>query len=146
MSTSDNPITNPHQQIQVTGDKQQELSKKIEIATQEQISSYLPQLVLQATAWDLANATDTSHSDSKNFDQKIYLFPESYNALRKEIYEEWPGLWPLVGWSMAFDGPQFVETMNTALETKIQFDSHKVDAMCIFFLNQLRAARGTSTL
>lgn len=136
---------NPNPQIQVSGDQQQELSKKIQQAADEEVASYKPQQVLAPTAYDLANSTaleEQGDSSKRNFDQKIYYFPDSYNALRLELYEQWPELWPLVGYYMAFDGPMFVEAMNAGLEVKVQFDTSKIDAICSFYLNELRKKRG----
>lgn len=144
MSTNSTNSTNsnPNPTVQVSGDKVQELAKKIKLAEDEEVASYKPQLILPETEFDKANPTDVDNSEKKNFDQKIYYFPESYNALRKELVEHWPEIWPLVAWTMAFDGPAFVETMNTGLEVKVQFDTHKVDAICSFYLNELRKKRG----
>jgi hypothetical protein len=90
----------------------------------------------------------------KNFDQKIYMFPESFNALRRELYEHWPMLFmqvnPETGTSlahdMANDAAQFVGTMNGALGLNMQFDSDNVDTICKVFLDELRVLRGLSRL
>ena len=81
-----------------------------------------------------------------NFDEKIYLFPESYNALRVELNDNWSELWNKVGWCMAFDAIHFVELMDAALDAKTTFDSDKVEAICHKYLNLLRAKRGLSGL
>ena len=81
-----------------------------------------------------------------NIDQKVYWFPESYNALRIELYENWPELWKLVGWPMAFDAVKFCEFMDAALDTKTTFDTHTVDGICKKYLDLLRAKRGLSAL
>lgn len=77
----------------------------------------------------------------KNFDQKIYMFPESYNQLRKELHDYWPNLWAGVSWPMAFAANMFVERMNEALDMTIQFDSGKVDFICESFLVKLQDLR-----
>lgn len=81
---------------------------------------------------------------AKNFDQKIYMFPESYNQLRKELVEHWPHTWAQVSWAMAYKAEDFVATMNEALDMKLQFDTGKVEAICLEYLNALRKLRGVS--
>lgn len=75
-----------------------------------------------------------------------YLFPESYNALRRELHGNWPNLWAAVSYNMAFNAGQFVHDMNDALGMRIQYDTQKVDATCTAFLNELRKLRGLSPL
>lgn len=77
----------------------------------------------------------------KNFDQKLYMFPESYNALRKELVENWPEIWKVVGWFMAHDAPSFVEIMNEATQLRIQFDTDKVSWICDQYWKKLREMR-----
>lgn len=81
-------------------------------------------------------------SHKKNFDEKIYWFPESYNQLRKEIFENWPNLWAVVGYRMAFIAEEFVENMNAALDMNLVLDSEKVDAICTAYLEALWKLRG----
>lgn len=81
---------------------------------------------------------------SKSFDQKIYLFPPSYNALRQELNDHWPTLWQHVQWAMAFAAGLFIERMNDALDLNVQLDSGKVDAICATYLQALRKKRGLS--
>ena len=81
-----------------------------------------------------------------NVDEKVYLFPESFNALRRELVENYPTLFDQVGYMMAFDSVSFIETMDAALDTKTTFDSAKVDAICKKYLNLLRNKRGVSSL
>ncbi len=78
----------------------------------------------------------------KNFDQKIYMFPESYNELRKELVTYWPELWKLVGWPMCYAANLFVGIMNDALDLNVVLDSSKVDAICEEFLQALWKKRG----
>lgn len=80
----------------------------------------------------------------KNFDEKIFMFPESYNALRKELVENWPNLWALVGWRMAHRAEEFVEYMNDALDVAVVFDTEAVDFICSTYLSLLRKKRGLS--
>ena len=97
---------------------------------------------------------DLDNSKQKNFDQKIYLFPESFNALRRELEENWPALFhtvnPETGMSLAvamvFDASQFIGTLNGALDLAEQYDTGNVDGICKKFLNELRAKRGLSRL
>lgn len=90
-----------------------------------------------------------AHSSAKanaNFDEKVYMMPESFNALRRELYENWPRLFALVGHAMAFDAVRFLELMDGALDTKTTFDSQKVDGTCKKYLDLLRAKRGLAPL
>lgn len=81
-----------------------------------------------------------------NFD-KVYFMPDSYNALREELSTYWPNLWnsPLQVY-MWQDGPRFVSTLDSALDTVTQFDTANVDGMCKKFLDELRVRRGLSRL
>lgn len=140
---------NPHPTVQVTGDKQTELGKKIIEASNEELVSRQDVKVLAPTAFDkqtLGALEEQKPEAAKSFDQKIYMFPESYNALRKELMDNWPEIWPLVAWHMAHNGPDFVSIMNAGLQMNVQFDSNKVDATCIAFLNRLREMRGVSPI
>lgn len=77
---------------------------------------------------------------------KVYLFPESYNALRIELDQHWPSLFAQVGYAMAMDAISFIEMMDAALDTRTTFDSDKVSAICHKYLNLLRNKRGLSSL
>lgn len=79
----------------------------------------------------------------KNFDQKLYYFPESYNALRRELVTNWPELWKLVGWPMAYAANMFVGRMNDALDLNVTLDSSKVDAICSEYYQALLKKRGS---
>jgi hypothetical protein len=83
---------------------------------------------------------------TKHVSELLYMFPESYNALRRELVANWPNLWAFTGYNMAFNAGQFVHDMNDALGMKIQYDTQKVDATCTAFLNELRKHRGLSPL
>ena len=83
----------------------------------------------------------TGGDKSKNFDQKVYFFPPSYNALRKELCENWPELWKRVGWPMVFAAQMFVDTMNAALDMNEVLDSERVDAVCSSYLQELQRRR-----
>lgn len=74
-----------------------------------------------------------------------YFFPESYNALRKELAEHWPELWATVGWRMANRAEEFVEQMNAALDVAVVFDTEKVDFISSTYLKLLRKKRGVSS-
>jgi hypothetical protein len=136
---------NPNPSIQVTGDKATEFAKKLQIAADEEVAAFKPQKILTSEddAATLEVATGAAER-AKNFDEKIYMFPESYNALRRELHDYWPVLFTHVGWAMANNGPQFVQQMNDLTGLKIQFDTNKVDAICKEFLSFLRTARGVS--
>lgn len=90
----------------------------------------------------------------KNFDEKIYMFPESFNALRREMEGYWPtlfnqvppGLETSIAYDMVFDAPQFVARMNGALDLQLQADSENVDGICKAYLNALRKLRGISSI
>lgn len=90
----------------------------------------------------------------KNFDQKIYMFPESFNALRRELYEHWPTFFMQVNEAtgtslahdMASDAAQFIGVMNGALDLTVQLDTDNIDAICKIFLDELRVKRGLSRL
>jgi len=84
-------------------------------------------------------------SNSKNFDQKIYMFPPAYNALRKELFENWPALWALVGWYMANRPEEFCSIMNGATDLRVIFDSGAVNWMCEKWLNKLISMRMAAT-
>lgn len=78
---------------------------------------------------------------TKNFDQKIYMFPPAYNALRRELVENWPTLWALSSWYMAFRPEEFAAIMNDATDLRVIFDSGAVNWMCEKWLNALVAKR-----
>jgi hypothetical protein len=90
----------------------------------------------------------------KNFDQKIYLFPPEYNALRRELEDHWPNLFnsvdPSTGtslaWDMVFSAENFIGKMNGALDLAEQYDTGNVAGICKSFLNALRVKRGVSRL
>lgn len=84
--------------------------------------------------------------EGAHFSDKIYLFPESYNALRRELVENWPKVWQKVGYLMAFDAVAFVEHLDAVCNLKTTFDSQKVDAICKRYLDALRNLRGLSSL
>lgn len=90
------------------------------------------------------DAKNPATAKNKNFDEKLYLFPESYNALRRELVEYWPHLWELVGYRMAHLPEEFCEHMNSALDTAVVFDTEAVDFICSTYLSLLRKKRGVS--
>lgn len=78
---------------------------------------------------------------------KVYMFPESYNALRRELMDYWPQFWNTsIQYFMWNNGPMFVETMDKVLDTVTQFDTENVDGICKKFLDELRVKRGLSRL
>lgn len=88
------------------------------------------------------------------FSRKIYLFPESYNALRRELEENYENFFTLVNpeigmspaQAMVFNAPAFLGMCNGALDTVIQYDSENVDGICKKLLNGFRNLRGVSPL
>ena len=84
--------------------------------------------------------------EGANIDEKVYLFPESFNALRIEMVSNWPNLFQIAGHAMVFDAVRFIELMDAALDTKTTFDSDKVEAICAKYLNLLRNKRGLSSI
>ena len=95
---------------------------------------------------DSAPQTVQKPATGNDLQDKIYMFPESYNALRKELVENWPNLWNTVGYWMAFDAIRFIELMDYALDVKTTWDSAKVGAICHRYWNELRAKRGLSKI
>lgn len=89
---------------------------------------------------------DPATAAKKHVSEKLYFFPESFNALRLELVNYWPHLWQLVGWRMANNAQEFVIKMNDALDLNVQFDTGKVDSICKVYLNKLREARGVSII
>lgn len=137
-------LTNKSSQIQVTGTREVEVAKRLLREGDEQVAAYKPQEIVSGD--DDPTKLDQTNSDKKNFDQKIYMFPESYNALRREMVEYWPDIWRLVGWVMGNNGPEFVSRMNAGLQMNLQFDTNKVDSICKTYLNRLRKQRGLGPL
>lgn len=120
--------------------------------------------LLDSTAPDQTRAGSDAALDSHqrtvaskpndSFDKKVYFFPESFNALRRELQENWREFFeevnPLTGTSpaycMVFDAPQFIGYCNGFTGLTVQFDSESVDAICQTFLNKFRNMRGVSSL
>ncbi len=105
----------------------------------------------EVTDYSSALPVDTGRSEHKpatgnDLADKIYMFPESYNALREELVTNWPNLWDMVGHAMAFDAITFIELMDASLDQKTTWDSAKVGAICHKYWNELRAKRGLSRL
>lgn len=95
-------------------------------------------------------------ADSRNFDQKLFMFPESYNELRKELTTHWShdknkkpywGDWQC-GWAMAFDAEEFISYMNRHLGNPFNVlvatrdDELAIGHICKIFLTELRKRRG----
>ncbi len=86
--------------------------------------------------------------------QKVYYFPPSYNALRKELETWWKdffeGINPLSGTSpaycMVFDAPQFIGYMNGFTGLSLQLDGDNVEWTCKQYLNALRKMRNISEI
>lgn len=108
-----------------------------------------PMLVAQESQTDKALGYHyhdmDKHQNSKNFDQKVYMFPPAFNALRKELFENWPHLWQISSWYMANRPEEFCSQMNSATDLRIIFDSGAVNWMCDQWLNKLIAMRMAAT-
>lgn len=74
---------------------------------------------------------------------RVFMFPDSFNNLRKELIDNWPALWVKVQWAMAFDAELFVEMMNKELYTKLP-QGADCDQWCSKYLKLLRAKRGAA--
>lgn len=83
--------------------------------------------------------------NTKNFDQKIYMFPPAFNALREELYKNWPTLWALVSYRMAYLPEEFAQMMNDATSLRVVFDSGAVNWMCNKWLYRLIEMRMKGT-
>lgn len=102
---------------------------------------------------------------AKNFDEKIFMFPEQWIELRKELEIHWnpdktgkhphhllvPNLkWsdPRCGWALAFDAELFVEYMNSRFDGIYRIaavtrdDELRIAHICGIFLKELRKRRG----
>lgn len=123
----------------------------IKFATQADDMANLPrkEAVDYSSALPVDSEPGKMHKEARknaNVDEKVYLFPDSFNALRTELDTYWPTLFARVGYVMAFDAIAFIEMMDGALDTKTTFDSAKVDAISKKYLNLLRNKRGVSSL
>jgi hypothetical protein len=123
----------------------------IKFATEADDMANLPRQEAKdySSALPLDNEPGRMHKEARkdaHVSDKVYLFPESYNALRIELDSNWPTLFKSVGYVMAFDAIRFIEIMDAALDTKTTFDSAKVDAICKKYLNLLRNKRGLSSI
>lgn len=91
-----------------------------------------------------------------NFDQKLFMFPESYNQLRTELSTHWNDdknkkpYWRdwQCGWAQAWDAEIFIEYMNTHTDGAYRVlaatnDKQKeIGYICECFLKELRRRRG----
>lgn len=120
--------------------------------------------LLDSTAPDPASAGGDSNLPAHNrnapveknahISQKVYLFPEEYNALRRELEDHWATFFhavnPMIGTSpahaMVFDAPTFIGLCNGALDMTVQLDTDNVAGICKQFLNGFRKLRGVSPL
>jgi hypothetical protein len=77
----------------------------------------------------------------------LYLHSEEFNALRREMYENWQDtFWAKHGWKMVNQPAEFVADMCSDLGLVfIGFDSGDEAGTCLRFLNALRARRGVSS-
>lgn len=101
-----------------------------------------------------ANQQNKAAAPNATAKDKIYLFPPAFNALREELETNWPALMCTtdpkngrsLGWYMAFDAPEFISAMNSALDMEEQMDSDDVQGICHRFLNALRKLRNVSPI
>lgn len=78
---------------------------------------------------------------TKNFDQKVFMFPPAFNALRAELHNNWPVLWQLCSYRMAYMPEEFAQIMNDATDLRVVFDSGAINWMCEKWLNALISKR-----
>ncbi len=80
--------------------------------------------------------------------KSVYLNSPEFNALRKEMFENWEDTYfARHGWKMAFQPDMFCADMCADLGLIfLGFDSGKEAEICLRFLNALRAKRGVSEL
>ncbi len=149
--TSPNIVTNPETPLQqaIRGEEQDAAFRQMKLdADAVDADSFQPDTLLPA------HQQNKPADPRANFDQKIYLFPPSYNALRQELEENWPTFFYGVpdgfaispAWAMVYDAPQFVGFCNGALDMTVQFDSANVEGICKKFLNGFRKLRGLSAI
>lgn len=101
-----------------------------------------------------ANEQHRPVAQNEAFDKKVYFFPEEFNALRRELQENYKEFFetinPLTGTSpaycMVFDAPQFIGYCNGVTGLAQQFDAGNVAGICKNFLNAFRKMRGVSPL
>lgn len=112
------------------------------------MSSSEPKISVVIDAKNTDNTDKNQHSlmdpakeKQAHFSEKIYMFPEAYNALRRELSTHWPALWQVTQWRMAYKAEEFVEQMNAALDMNIVFDSAKVSWICEQYLAALEKRR-----
>jgi hypothetical protein len=87
-------------------------------------------------------------TDQRHFSEKLFIFPESFHALRIELQTYYPNLWNTpIQYLLWADQAGFVEKMTEALSMVIRdFDSANLDGYCKQFLDELRERRGVSRL
>jgi hypothetical protein len=143
MSNDTDKIKNPHANIQIKS-----LDKSLLEEQDRQIAEFKPQQVAGPDDSGIHAHKPLSPEQlaAAHVTDKVYMFPESYTALRRELSEHWPNLWALVAWRMAFKAEEFMEYMNEALDLRLQFDTQKVDAICKIYLDALRKKRGISSV
>lgn len=144
----DKALTSLNQAIKV--DEEETLHRQSQIAAKQTttMDSAKPDQALP-----MQNRTEFLPANAE-FSKKIYLFPEEFNALRRELEENYQNFFlsvnPDVGMSpaqaMVFDAPKFLGMCNGALDTVIQFDSENVAGICGELLNGFRKLRGVSPI
>lgn len=84
----------------------------------------------------------------KHFSEKLFIFPESFHALRIELQTNYPNLWNTpIQYLMWADQAMFIEEMTKALDlVLVDFDSANLEGVCKRFLDELRERRGVSRL
>jgi len=130
----------------VSSDKRTVLPTKLPTALDHELNQPKQEARIYSPGADDPAEHHAKATEGAHISEKVYLFPEAFNALRKELHENWPQLWSLVGYPMAFDAPTFIELMDAALDTKTTFDTHKVQATCEKYLDLLRMKRGLKPL
>jgi hypothetical protein len=135
------PKANPNPTVQIPS-----LEKSLLEENARQLAQFKPQSIAGPDDTGVSAHSLGTVDPKAHVSEKIYMFPESYNALRRELVTYWPNLWEAAGWSMAFKAELFVELMNAACDLNLQLDGNKVDATCKQYLNVLRGKRGISAI
>ena len=71
----------------------------------------------------------------------LYVYPESFNQLRKQLSEDHEDLWVKVSWDMANNPMDFILTMNEELDC-VCVPEMGVEAVCTRYLQALKLRVG----
>lgn len=70
--------------------------------------------------------------------ENVQLFPEIFNELRTEMYNNFPTLWSIVGGMMVHDHENFIEYMNAATDSKVHPLTENLAEGCEVWLKKLK--------